>query len=530
MLNSISRKVVAGYAAILIILIITTSTLFAKLATINQVTDEFVDTSLPSIQGVKQASLSLNRLLIAAYGLYGYTLDAQAYEAVMNTDISAIESTIPIVVAGYGAAREIDLTRLKQVLKAFKGIMMQSDVDWDAAREHLLLMQQQATAIEQILDSAEQTISKQANQKVLGISGDIDDMQFWQWFSIISIVVITFAAFVMAKRTIVQPVKSLSRQLDAIVEKLDLRQDVEVDSMDEVAGTAQSVNQLLAASRRVNSEIAKSVWVLQESIELLNHSTELSDQEIVNLSQTVQTLLASVEQVQASIANTAQRSQSGSATAATGAEQVETGSDSIKNTASIISELSQDIAQSSDMLNSLKMAGDKVSSVVSTIAEIAEQTNLLALNAAIEAARAGESGSGFAVVASEVRTLASRTHESTYEINDILEEIVNSIGSTVGSMDVNKQKANDAVEAAQTTVASLSEIKQTVLTLSDENHELAQISQASEADMDQMRNNIDGINQAVEQVTQTSRETKQASGTLGQLVSDLYQVLNQFKT
>ena len=530
MFNSISRKVVAGYAAILILLALTTSGLFSKLTTINAITDQFVGKSLPTIQGVKQASNSLNRLLIAAYGLYAYTVEQGEYSQILTDELAALGQALPVVSASYSNARDINLNEIKNTLEQVRSVMAQDNVDWERIRELLIRLQQQANEMEKILSAAEQQVSQSANRKVHDISADIDSMLLWLTLSIISIAAITVGAYLMAKQTIVKPVKSLSDQLDRIVEEKDLRQDVRVDTTDEVAVTANSVNQLLAASRKVNGEVANSANVLQESIELLNHSAHLSDEQIVNLSATVDTLLNSVNQVQSSIADTASRSNTASTMAITGAEQVEEGSDNIKQTANIISELSADIDLSAEMLLNLKQAGDKVSSVVKTIAEIAEQTNLLALNAAIEAARAGESGRGFAVVAGEVRTLASRTHDSTYEINSILAEIVNSISSTVGSMEVNKQKANEAVTAAQTTVSSLSEIKQTVLTLSAENQQLAELGQASQDDMSHMRMNIDGISESVERVTQTSQETKQASTSLASLVSGLHALLRQFKT
>ena len=283
MINSISRKVVVGYAAILLLLAIMTSVLFSKLSMIDEVTDQFVGESLPTLQGVKQANSSMNRLLVAAYGLYGYTIEAQEYRNIQSEEFAAINKAIPIVSRGYAVARKIDISNMESILQEFGQVMAQSEVDWDKARELLTDMQRNASDIETVLSKAEKAVSSSANDKVNDISTDIDNMVMWLTLSIILIAGITVLAFLLAKNTIVSPVKSLSDQLDRIVESHDLRKDVEVKTKDEVAVTANSVNELLAAYRQVNGEIANSAGVLQESIKLLNHSATLSDQEIVNL-------------------------------------------------------------------------------------------------------------------------------------------------------------------------------------------------------------------------------------------------------
>ena len=529
MLNSISKKVVVGYLLILIVLGLTTSTLFSKLLDIDSISDGFVSDTLPTLQSANHAISSVSKLSVAAYGLYGYTLTADEFTAEVEIQLQLLSESLPKV-SKHLNKPNIELTELSDLLTQLKQQMTADSVDWDVARDLLTQLQGQSEMVEVILNQVEMSVSKQANQRLSSVTSNIDNMSTWLVLTIIIISIITLFALLLAKNTIVGPVKSLSSQLDYIVAEHDLSKDVSINSKDEINITAHSVNELLRAYRKVNGEISNSADILCKSIELLNHSSKLSDEQIQKLYSTVTAMISSLSQLEHSIGDGANRSLSASQQARLGAEQVELGSSNIQQTAEIIGELSTDIDVSSDMLLSLKQSGDKVSSVVKTIADIADQTNLLALNAAIEAARAGEAGRGFAVVADEVRTLASRTHTSTFEINSILDEIVNAISSTVESMETNKVKANEAINAAQTTVESLGELKTTVLKLSDENNQLADFGKASQNDVVLIRADVDHISDSVEHVKQTSDETRQASGSMRKLVDGLNQLLKQFKT
>ena len=101
------------------------------------------------------------------------------------------------------------------------------------------------------------------------------------------------------------------------------------------------------------------------------------------------------------------------------------GRTAISQTKISINELNTAIISAAQSTTQLNEDSQKVGGLINEISEIAEQTNLLALNAAIEAARAGEQGRGFAVVADEVRGLANRVQDSTVEIRNTINNLLN---------------------------------------------------------------------------------------------------------
>lgn len=124
------------------------------------------------------------------------------------------------------------------------------------------------------------------------------------------------------------------------------------------------------------------------------------------------------------------------------------------NMVSTSDSMSKQIHGTSELQNKLLGQSEEINKIVNTIGGIAEQTNLLALNAAIEAARAGEQGRGFAVVADEVRSLASRTSQSTLDIERIVQE--NTTLSHQSTNDINA--VIDTISQMTTLIQNASEV------------------------------------------------------------------------
>lgn len=173
--------------------------------------------------------------------------------------------------------------------------------------------------------------------------------------------------------------------------------------------------------------------------------------------------------------------------------------------------LVSDVEKAADVIGRLESESENIGVILDVIKNIAEQTNLLALNAAIEAARAGEQGRGFAVVADEVRTLASRTQQSTEEIETLIGRLQNGARESVGVMEVALKKGRDGSEHVDKTVVALNSILASIRTINDMNAQIATAAEEQTQVANDINEKVVAISGFSNQTTQDAGEAHQAS-------------------
>ena len=239
---------------------------------------------------------------------------------------------------------------------------------------------------------------------------------------------------------------------------------------------------------------------------------------------------AAMNQMTTTVQEVARHATEASSAAQSADKEANNGRTVVEETVTSIDVLAKEIEKSSGLIHELENNSANIETVLVVIRGIAEQTNLLALNAAIEAARAGEQGRGFAVVADEVRTLASRTQESTQEIQTMIEKLQQGSKNVVDAMVLSQKQSSQSVIQAESALVSLNEITNSVTTISEMNIQIAGAASEQSNVAEEINKNIVNISGVVHETAEGAKQTLTASQELASLSHELQSLVGQFKT
>ncbi|MHA2780506.1 HAMP domain-containing methyl-accepting chemotaxis protein [Vibrio harveyi] len=387
-----------------------------------------------------------------------------------------------------------------------------------------------ADALDQSLETLVLAQQSRADQSGQGINQSIKNVLTTM---LIAAALVLFAAVAISKymgNTIGRRVKNLSERAKTIASGDVSQPPLTVVGKDELADLTDSINRMNQSLASIVAGVSEKAHQVDTSMGALLESAQVTSSNVEQQQTSIVEMGSQLDEIALAARNTLDQANQSVQKLSDSKGEIEQGRDALEQNKVTMESLHGSIETASTQVTQLSKESEAIGRVTEVIEGLAEQTNLLALNAAIEAARAGDQGRGFAVVADEVRMLATRTTQSTTEINGIINAIQRSTHSVVEEIEHSQSLAEQGAEHIEKAVTRLLVTTEQIGSLNEQMAELAAAAEQQSHATNSITGLMSGITQSVDEVSNNSQRASETSLQVKEQVTELNQQMATFKT